>query len=231
MDMPERSFGRTVRYRRTKLGLSQTKLGELVGRSTATIRSWERDNSKPNDPKVLSALAAILGVDERTLFGKAGVAPPVEETAPTVEQALASLGPSQGKHTESDEEPSIEDRLFSGEQPEEESQAPVDPEPSTVVPEPEPEPERQRAVKQPVGVGATAAYVAPPEPYVQTPPTPNLGDMSYMEDSSQRQMYRVRTLATLVALFALVVAFIWAVGEGLNALGDWWDAFFGGLRL
>ena len=31
--MPERSFGRTIRYRRTKLGISQAKLGDLVGRS------------------------------------------------------------------------------------------------------------------------------------------------------------------------------------------------------
>jgi transcriptional regulator with XRE-family HTH domain len=35
MIMPERSFGRTVRYRRTKLGLSQAKLAELVGRSAS----------------------------------------------------------------------------------------------------------------------------------------------------------------------------------------------------
>ncbi len=55
--------------------------------------------------------------------------------------------------------------------------------------------------------------------------------MSYMEDESQRQMYRVRSLATLVAIVALVVAFIWAVGEGLGALNDWWDSFFGNLRL
>jgi hypothetical protein len=52
-----------------------------------------------------------------------------------------------------------------------------------------------------------------------------------MEDQSQRQLYRVRSLATLVAFVALVVAFIWAVGEGLGALGDWWDSFFGNLRL
>jgi hypothetical protein len=52
-----------------------------------------------------------------------------------------------------------------------------------------------------------------------------------MEDQSQRQMYRVRTLATLVVLVALVVALIWAVQEGFGALGTWWDEFFGNLRL
>ena len=92
MIMPERTFGRTVRYRRTKLGMSQTQLAELVGRSTSTIRSWERDKSRPNDPQVLSALSAILGVDERQLFEKAEVdLPEVVETRATIEQTFATL--------------------------------------------------------------------------------------------------------------------------------------------
>ena len=38
MIMPERSFGRTVRYRRTKLGLSQAKLAELgLGQSALIV--------------------------------------------------------------------------------------------------------------------------------------------------------------------------------------------------
>ena len=89
--MPERSFGRTIKSRRTTLGLSQAKLGELVGRTPTTIRSWERDTSVPNDPSVISALSAVLGIDERTLFERAGVNRPEEESSPTVEEALASL--------------------------------------------------------------------------------------------------------------------------------------------
>ena len=92
-------------------------------------------------------------------------------------------------------------------------------------------PAKKDTVRQLVGVASTPSYAAPPDPYVQTPLTPNIGDTSYMEDQSQRQLYRVRSLATLVAFVALVVAFIWAVGEGLGALGDWWDSFFGNLRL
>ena len=91
--MPERSFGRTVRYRRTKAGLSQAKLGELVGRSASTIRSWERDTATPNDPDVLRAIAAVLALDERMIFDKAGLSTPEVETSPTVEQALATLRP------------------------------------------------------------------------------------------------------------------------------------------
>jgi len=206
MIMPERSFGRTVRYRRTKLGISQSKLGELVGRSTATVKSWERDQTRPNDPKVLGALAAVLGVDERHLFDKADVERPLfAETSPTVEQALATLKPP---------EPALASDASEADR--EES------------PQPDPEPSR---VKELVTVSASPAYVAPPEPFPMTPPTPNLADLSYMEDPSQRQMYRVRTLATMVAVVALFVVFIWAMGEGLGALGEWWDEFFGNLRL
>lgn len=217
MDMPERSFGRTVRYRRTKLGFSQAKLGELVGRSTATIRSWERDKSRPNDPQVLSTLAAILGVSERQLFDKTDVELPVfVETSPTVEQALAELSrehPVVPSTPPDETDVEVDDRTGLDREP-----------------DPESAPEPAQPVRPLVGVASKPAYVAPPDPYVQTPLTPS-SEVSYIEDRSQRQMYRVRTLATIVALVALVVAFIWAFGEGLGALGDWWDGFFGNLRL
>jgi transcriptional regulator with XRE-family HTH domain len=230
--MPERSFGRTVRYRRTKLGMSQARLAELVGRSTSTIRAWERDKTRPNDPEVVATLAAILGIDERMLFEKAEVdMPEMVETSPTVEEALATL--------------SIEE-------------VPTDEEVVVVADaEPEPRPtvtfvEQFRFDLVDVGDGQESGgstveatvrqeahvavvdgpgFVTPPEPYVQTPLTPTVGEVSYMEDTSQRQVYRVRNLATLVAVIALVVVFIWALGEGLGALGDWWDDFFGNLRI
>jgi transcriptional regulator with XRE-family HTH domain len=188
-----------------------------VGRSTATIRSWERDKSRPNDPKVLAALAAILGVNEKQLFGKADVDPPVlEETSPTVEQALATLNPKDAMKIEDDPAALPQHEETAGE-------------PDSEVNPPAPE----TAVRELVGAAARPqpGYIAPPDPYVETPLTPNLADLSYMEDRSQRQMYRVRTLATLVAFVALVVALIWAMGEGLGALGEWWDDFFGNLRL
>lgn len=210
MVMPERSFGRTVRYRRAQLGLSQAKLGELVGRSTATIRSWERDKTRPTDPKVLGALSAVLDIDEKQLFGKAEIEQPLfDETTPTVEQALATLNPTTPRHA--GPEHSAGDRI----------------------PASEPEPQRtsSQSARQLVGVTSGPAYASPPDPYVQTPLTANLSDVSYMEDGSQRQLYRVRILATLIALVALAIAFIWAIGEGVGAFGDWWDSFFSQLRL
>jgi len=227
--MPERSFGRTVRFRRTKLGLSQAKLAELVGRSTPTIRSWERDKSRPNDPQVLSALAAILGVDERQLFEKAEVDRPELETSPTVEEALATLSFAAS--------PAGDDEEDSAPGPGSHVSAPVSLDQYTIdlvevdhgaEDELEPTPDRELVAAT---SGSSPAFVAPPDPYVQTPLTPTLADISYMEDGAQRQLYRVRNLATLVAFVVLVIAFVWALGEGLGALGEWWDAFFGDLRV
>ena len=49
--------------------------------------------STPTDPSVLNALSAILDIDGRALFDKAGVLTPAEEAHPTVEESLASLAP------------------------------------------------------------------------------------------------------------------------------------------
>ena len=249
MSMPERSFGRTVRYRRTKLGLSQAQLAELVGRSTATIRAWEREKTRPNDSKVITTLSAILGVNERQLFEKADVTPPTrsEDSDETLEQVLAELSPDEGApegdpgedRTEvltehSGGEAGMDIEVDSAVEPE--IEVDLDEE-SSAAPSPPPVPETVSVAALSADLGATAAsssapaFVAPPDSYVTTPLTPSVADVSYMEERSQRQLYRVRTLATIVALVALVVAFLWAVGEGLGALGDWWDEFFGNLRL
>ncbi len=245
MIMPERSFGRTVRYRRTKLGLSQAKLAELVGRSTPTIRSWERDKSRPNDPQVIATLSAILGVDELQLFDKAEVEFSANvETSPTVEEALATLSLEAGPLTDDDDDNRTESPAATPDRPVpvsvEEYQLDLVAMGSSSGEEEEID-EEQGVVEEPsldrllVGSAARSgpapAYVAPPEPYVQTPVTPSLIDLSYMEDAHQRQLYRVRNLATLVAAVALVLALIWALGEGIGALGEWWDDFFGNLRL
>lgn len=246
MVMPERSFGRTVRYRRNRLGLSQAKLAELVGRSTATVRAWERDKSRPNDPAVVATLAAILGIDERQLFERAEVDQPVlTETSPTVEQALATLSVETAPEADSDDvdidlDLSDVDELTPASRP---IPVPVSVEQYRLDlvemndgakedrVETEPSVRQARRERALVAAASGPAYVAPPEPYTQTPVTPAVSDSSYVEDESQRQLYRVRNLATLVAAVALIVMLIWAFGEGIGALGEWWDEFFGNLRL
>jgi transcriptional regulator with XRE-family HTH domain len=255
--MPERSFGRTVRYRRTRIGLSQAQLGELVGRSASSIRSWERDVSTPTDPSVLTALSAILDIDGRALFDKAGVTTPAVETHPTVEESLASLAPLPLEEPiEETIEPdpliastaavaAVEARLDADSELEAEVQEHLPPEPEwedelTREPEPaidtfylppdrEPQPEPVRAVQ--MSSSTEPAYVSPPEPYLITAPTPPVVDPSYMEDDSQRQMYRVRNLATVVLVVALTILLLWSLGNAVEAVGTWWEEFTNTLRL
>jgi transcriptional regulator with XRE-family HTH domain len=253
--MPERSFGRTVRYRRTKIGLSQAQLGELVGRSASSIRSWERDVSTPTDPSVLNALSAILDIDGRALYDKAGVEQTaVVEDQPTVEQALASLAPLPLEGPiEEDVKPdpriagvaaaaAVEPRLDLDSELEAEvhehdvaAYAPEPEEPVTPVEtfslpaDSPPEPEPIAAPK--MTTSNEPAFVSPPEPYLITTPTAPVVDSSYMEDPDQRQVYRVRHLATVVLVVALVIVFLWALSNTVEAIGSWWEDFFNTLRI
>lgn len=222
---PEMSFGRSVRYRRTKLGLSQSRLGELVGRSAAAVRSWERDSSLPSDSSVLEALSAVLGIEREVLFAKAGMNAPVAETSPTVEEALGSLAPPEpsGELDPTQESmfpfPAPEDRPSSRSYREEPSNEMVSV-PYTPIPP-----------SGPTTTQSTPAYTSPSDPFVLTVPAPPLSEPSYMEDEAQRQMYRIRNLATMVLGLGLLVLLIWAFGHGWEELTGWWDDFVGQLRL
>lgn len=284
--MPERSFGRTVRYRRTKLGISQARLGQLIGRSPATIRSWEADKSLPNDPHVIPVLAAVIGIDAKSLYLKAGIEPPVvEETSPTIEEALASLAPetpdalepspyqslaeelqayeetpgadiapveSQGLFATIDEAEEAElARLdpandADGDQSDQSARAPkhveptpsvadgpADPggeEPTEMLAEPAPrtvrkaEPIVARRLHPSPEATVPAAAVAPQAILVST-------EQSYIENRVEKQIYQFRTLATVVGLVVLGIAFLWALREGFGAFTDWWDEFFDNLRI
>ena len=52
-----------------------------------------------------------------------------------------------------------------------------------------------------------------------------------MEDDSQRQMYRVRNLATVVLVVALAIVLLWSLSNALEAVGAWWEEFTNTLRL
>ena len=244
-----------MRYRRTKIGLSQAQLGELVGRSASSIRSWERDVATPTDPSVLTALSAILDIDGRALFDKAGVESPRQETHPTVEESLASLAPlplEEPIEERIDPDPLIAtaaaataiapglDADFELEA-EVKEHLPTEPEPESIE-QPEPTidtfslPPDSVAEPEPVGAAQMTtsnepAYVSPPEPYLITAPTPPVVEPSYMEDENQRQMYRVRNLATVVLVVALAIVLLWSLSNALEAVGSWWEEFTNTLRL
>ena len=87
---PDNSFARLVKLRRTALGLSQSSLADLVGRSASAVRSWERGASTPSDGAVVQSLAAVLGVEEKALRESVGLpyGQPVEDFDPIGEGAL-----------------------------------------------------------------------------------------------------------------------------------------------
>jgi transcriptional regulator with XRE-family HTH domain len=255
--MPPRSFGRTIRYRRTKLGLSQAKLGELVGRSATTIRAWERDSSLPADGSVVTALAAVLDVDRQSLFEKAGLEMPVEETSPTLEEAFASLSaqPMPGQTSVDAEavpipiapvpEPGIE--LDTATEPDEVSTGPeimVEETPEDPSPADEDYPVWEPVLPEATLTSSTSVasnvvtpsmpapgFIEPPEPFVLAAATPPMVEPSYMEDTGQRQLYRVRNLATIVLLVGMGIVLLWAVSSTFDALGSWWHDFVGTLKL
>jgi hypothetical protein len=74
------------------------------------------------------------------------------------------------------------------------------------------------------------AFLSPPEPFTLTEPSPPFIEPSYMEDSEQRQLYRVRNLATVVLVVALVIILLWSLSNTMEAFGEWWGDFFGSLR-
>ena len=270
--MPEMSFGRTIRFRRNKLGLSQNRLGELVGRSGAAVRSWERDSSTPTDPSVLQALSAVLGIESEVLFDKAGVDAPVVETSPTVEQVLQSLTPAE-EEVRQDlrtlEAPPIEPEPIETEEAPSDDEdtgelvGASDAEPPDEPVEP-PQEEAEEPVEQPVleedhhddaedvppsdrepvtvgvaPIGGRQSTPAPQQPaftssgprFLYTTPAPPLPEPTYMEDESQRQLYRIRNLATLVLTVGLIVLFVWALGNGWQNFTEWWDDFVSYLQI
>lgn len=112
--MSNRDFGGLVRRSRERLGLSQTRLGELVGRAASTIRAWERGQSVPTDPTAVSSLAAVLGLDEPELFELAGLDPPlIIEDHPTIEQSLREIAPRPVSPDPSP--PPVQESLLDGE--------------------------------------------------------------------------------------------------------------------
>jgi transcriptional regulator with XRE-family HTH domain len=66
----------------------------LIGHSQSTVKAWEQGNSRPSDPAVVSALAAVLGVAEGELMEQAGLIGPEEPPAARMRDALATLAPT-----------------------------------------------------------------------------------------------------------------------------------------
>ncbi len=73
-------FPNQIREYRLKAGLTQRKLGELLGRTRNAVSSWERGLTLPSVPlllrmaKILGTLAESLYMDFYSTFQKEGAA-------------------------------------------------------------------------------------------------------------------------------------------------------------
>ncbi len=61
-------FGKNVRYLRTKMGLSQTRLAELAGMPVWDLRDLEAGRSMDVDSRNVQALCRILGRETQEML-------------------------------------------------------------------------------------------------------------------------------------------------------------------
>lgn len=58
-----------IKKYREEAGLTQTELGDKIGKAKTTVASWEQGKSLP-DPGLLYRIAGYLGKDIRQMYGE-----------------------------------------------------------------------------------------------------------------------------------------------------------------
>lgn len=92
--MDKQNISHRIKSIRTKTGLSQEELGELVGRSVDTISAIERGKNFPNY-ETLNKLASAFGLSVETLLNEDDDTMPLERA-----QLIAEINVSIGKADE-----------------------------------------------------------------------------------------------------------------------------------
>ncbi|MGH8936123.1 MAG: helix-turn-helix domain-containing protein [Acidimicrobiia bacterium] len=202
------SFGELIRERREAAGLSQAGLGKLVGRSASAVRNWERGQSLPGEPQVMSALATALGISEVELsrFLEPDRLPlePPEEPEPSTHSPdwlEGLLGPL-------DRELALPSAPVAA-LPEDTRETLVEPAAPAASPAPPARPEAPPTIR-PTSPKPPPAPQPPLRPPVHSAPAPA---PSYVEDPEQMAFYRYRALVTASVLVMLLLVLLWAVGE------------------
>lgn len=229
-------FGSLISEHRERLGLSSGRVAELVGRSPGMVRAWEKGRSHPEDPVVVSSLAAVLGIDERELFVAAGLEPPRASAPFSLEQTLAAIAPSSqrsateqveipesksggsGRHARRLEDSKLNDRESAVDR----LRTAIETTSGSVA--------GSRRSRGRSGARPNPMFAQPvaPTTYASSRKRP-MAALSYMEDVEERWSYRIRSILTISGVGALGLILIWAGSELLGALGDVWDALTAGL--
>jgi len=233
--MPDQmSLGDLIRQQRAALGLTQARLAELVGKSPSTVRSWERDRSRPADEASLSALAAVLGLSEdqvqQAMWTEAApsqsadvpASTPSTPAAPAPAPDPEAAPAEEPSTTESASEPETLDPVEVAEPAETaratevkpvELPAPVaSPESETVVSEEVFSPPSRATSDRRFRLGDLADVLRSTSAVSSRPRVP-----SYLDDPTEIRTYRVRTIMTAALLVFMIIVLFWAVGEARDA--------------
>ncbi|MGH8958739.1 MAG: helix-turn-helix domain-containing protein [Acidimicrobiia bacterium] len=253
------SFGDSIRRGREAAGLSQARVAQLIGRSPSTVRAWEQARSNPSDSESVAALAAVLGLDESALLGKAGFEPAFNASRASLESELASLRTIEVPvERDSPRHLGLEGGAVATAPPpsepwiEVEEKAPFDikawiePRAKAVLakanelkadfqqrlkdrPRPEPRPKPDRR-RVPSQTEVVAAQPMP-APVKLDPRLGPLVAKSYIEDDSERDFYRRRMVGTLLVLVFLFVTLWWALRNTGGAIGEFVGGFIDELQI
>lgn len=231
-------FGGLIRDARERAGLSPHRVAELIGRASGTVKAWERGRTVPTDPFVVSSLAAVLAIDEGSLFQAAGLDLPRRHEALTIEQELATIAPSKAQNppprqvprtlTPPTPSPVITDEQVAATR-EERSPELVASDPSTSESVTE---FFERGRDAMANAAAPAVEMAKKARRATRRPaagTASTGSGSYIEDPDERWSYRLRSLWTATGVGILGVLLLWAGSRALEAFGETWDALLAGL--
>jgi transcriptional regulator with XRE-family HTH domain len=251
------SFGDSIRRGREAAGLSQARLAQLIGRSPSTVRAWEQGRSNPGDAGSVAALAAVLGLDEDHLLGKAGFEPRPPSAPPQLETELASLRTIEIPVTEaSPRHLEAERGTVATADPLPEPWIEVDKPPIDIREWLEPKVKsvitrarevgtdlrerwKSRPRREPGSRPAeekqrlqTAASGQSAEPALRL--DPRLGPLvakSYVEDDHERDFYLRRMVGTLLVLVFLFITLWWALRNAGGAIGDFVGGFIDELNI
>ena len=188
-------LGRLIRESRLKKGMSLAQLAAAVGRSSSSVRRWERGEVPPAKA-IMGDLASALDLDESQLdelrpSSSNQQSQPDGDGSPRESQVSSqglAVHPDGRKHT------TLEQPIVAPDA----GAVPSNGAASST----EPSPDSSRSSSGLVG-DIVASY------------------RSWTEDWSGW----IRGGLTLALLIVMLVVFIWAIGELLGALGEIWDSF------
>jgi transcriptional regulator with XRE-family HTH domain len=238
------SFGNSIRRGREAVGLSQSKVAQLIGKSPSTLRSWELGRSQPSDSSSVSAIAAVLGLDEHDLLGRAGFEASPEPTRTTMENDLSSLRQSavetlppvaamriqtNGPRHLGNRVPPVKRVLVKVDtaQVVDHQDHPLLTQGKQVAARIETWAQsleqrlRDRPKREPRARPATTRVprTSPPTP-INPVAQPVVVAKSYLEDEDERDFYRRRAAITTVVVVLLFVVFWWSLRNTGSAMGE-----------